>query len=260
MTTRPVATAAVTLPTMSRTDAAPQPPSFPRRRMLRDSVYDALHDMLVSGSLAAGEPLAIETLALQLDVSPTPVREALVQLESTAMVTRTALRGYRVAPLLQGDELAQLFDARLLLEVGAAERAAEHVDGLLPALRELVDRHEAAAERVRAAAGGDSEDLRRQLRDYFAVDWGFHDAILRATGNRFIVDMSTRMSTHAQRMRHLVAHQHIDVDEAVAEHRTILAAFESGDRTVVVSAVRAHIEAVRRRAERDLEEALPSQA
>lgn len=228
--------------------------------MLRDSVYDALHDMLVSGRLAAGEPLAIETLALQLGVSPTPVREALVQLESTAMVTRTALRGYRVAPLLQGDELAQLFDARLLLEVGAAERAAERVDDLLPTLRELVAQHAEAAERVRTTTGSDGESPRQELRDYFAVDWAFHDAILQATGNRFIVDMSARMSTHAQRMRHLVAHRHIDVDEAVTEHRTILAAFETRDRAGIASAMRAHIEAVRRRAERDLEHPLPAQA
>lgn len=65
-----------------------------------------------------GKPLGIDGLAQQLDVSPTPVREALVQLESTAMVTRTALRGYRVAPLLSGRQLTDLFDARLLLEVG----------------------------------------------------------------------------------------------------------------------------------------------
>lgn len=234
--------------------------------MLRDSVYDALHDMLVSGSLAAGEPLAIETLALQLDVSPTPVREALVQLESTAMVTRTALRGYRVAPLLTGEELAQLFDARLLLEVGAAERAAEHVDGLLPMLRDCVARHAEAAERVRTAVSsdsgdsGDSDSPRQELRDYFAVDWAFHDAILHATGNRFIVDMSARISTHAQRLRHFVAHKHTDVDEAVAEHRAVLAAFESRDPAMITSSLRTHIEAVRRRAERDLEEPFPPQA
>ena len=67
------------------------------RRGLRDAVYDRILDQLLRGETEAGGRLSIETLARELSVSATPVREALVQLERTGLVTREALRGYRVA-------------------------------------------------------------------------------------------------------------------------------------------------------------------
>lgn len=102
----------------------------------------------------------------------------------------------------------------------------------------------------------DSESPRPELRTYFRVDWAFHEAIIQATGNRFIVDMSARIRTHAQRLRQFVAYRHIDVDEAVAEHAAILAAFEAQDPAGVVAAMRRHIESVRHRARADLNDRL----
>ena len=86
------------------------------RKVLRDTVYESLVDMLMSGTLAPGASLSIDGLASGLAVSPTPVREALVQLERTGLVFREPLRGYRVAPLLDTDQVAQLCDARAIVE------------------------------------------------------------------------------------------------------------------------------------------------
>src|SRR5690625_847636 len=107
-----------------------------QRRSLRDEVFDALMERIAGGSIPAGEPLGIDPLAAELGVSPTPVREALVQLEATGLVIRTALRGYRVAPPLSVDGLEELFAARRIVEVGAARLAAANVERLLPVLRE----------------------------------------------------------------------------------------------------------------------------
>ncbi|MGO4492762.1 GntR family transcriptional regulator, partial [Arthrobacter sp. 2YAF22_2] len=65
------------------------------RQVLADHVYEALLIALMDGRLEAGTPVSIDGMARELDVSPTPVREALARLESTGMVLRTALRGYR---------------------------------------------------------------------------------------------------------------------------------------------------------------------
>src|SRR5690606_42041440 len=77
------------------------------RRGLRDRVYDRVLVLLLSDEIPPGARLSIETIARQLSVSPTPVREALVQLERTGPVTREALKGYRVAPPLTVDQLHQ---------------------------------------------------------------------------------------------------------------------------------------------------------
>ena len=76
------------------------------RKVLRDDVHDALLQMLLRGRFAPGESLSIDHVARQLGVSPTPVREALVELEHTGLVTRAALRGFRRGRLRQrGAEL-----------------------------------------------------------------------------------------------------------------------------------------------------------
>ena len=111
------------------------------RKVLRDTVYESLVDMLMSGTLAPGASLSIDGLASGLAVSPTPVREALVHLERTGLVFREPLRGYRVAPLLDTDQVAQLCDARAIVELGALELAFQNADDLAEDLAKALVAH-----------------------------------------------------------------------------------------------------------------------
>jgi len=79
------------------------------RKVLRDGVFNQLVEMLLGDRLTPGAGLNIDGLARELGVSPTPVREALVQLEHTGLVSRVALRGYRVSAPLTPDEIGQVF-------------------------------------------------------------------------------------------------------------------------------------------------------
>lgn len=216
------------------------------RRGLRDRVYDRILEMLLEGEVEPGARLSIDTLARQLDVSPTPVREAMVQLERTGLVTREALRGYRVAPPLEGDQLAELFDARLMLEVEAARLAARHVDALLPPLREALEHHARESERIveRLDRGGVPLSL---TRAYFDSDLEFHRAIFAASGNRYIQEMYDSLGALTHRMRQAIIRGPRDVHEAAIEHRAIVDAFASGDAAAAVDAMRRHIESVRAR-------------
>ena len=99
---------------------------------MRDGAYDALLDMLLDGSLRPDVNLSIEGLARELGVSPTPIREALVNLEHTGLITRTALRGYRVAPPFNAEQIGQLLDARAIVELGALDQALRRRDTLIP--------------------------------------------------------------------------------------------------------------------------------
>ncbi len=71
--------------------------TLPSRAALSDSVSAALRARIVDGSYGPGEPVRIDIVARELEVSQTPVREALARLEATGLVVREALRGYRVA-------------------------------------------------------------------------------------------------------------------------------------------------------------------
>lgn len=222
------------------------------RRGLRDRVYERVLAMLLEGDVAPGSRLSIDTLAAQLDVSPTPVREALVQLERTGLVTREALKGYRVAPPLDAPQLDELFTARLMLEVEITRLAVPHASEILDDLREAHARHEEKAEQVAAAMRRGSVDL-SATQEYFAADEGFHRVIQRAAHNRYLAQMYEGLGALTHRMRQTVVRGANDVEEAHQEHAAILSAFESGDRRAPVAAMRAHIKGVRARSLKDSE-------
>ena len=216
------------------------------RRGLRDRVYDLILAMLLEGEVEPGARLSIDTLAKQLDVSPTPVREAMVQLERTGLVTREALKGYRVAPPLGAEQLAELFDARLMLEVEAARLALARADRLVPELREIHARHGECASAVAAVLGAGDPAL-RITREYFAADAAFHDAIFRAAGNRFLLSMHGDLGALTHRMRQTVLQGPSDAEEAHAEHEAVLNAIAGGSVDDAAEAMRLHIERVRAR-------------
>jgi DNA-binding GntR family transcriptional regulator len=221
------------------------------RRGLRDRVYELVLDMLLSSGIEPGARLSIDAIARDLDVSPTPVREALVQLERTGLVTRVTHKGYRVAPPLADDQLESLFDARIVLESGATALAAAHAAELVPALEVALAQHVEMTARVRSAASAGEIPV-ALLREYFAVDWTFHHLIFEGTRNPFLLDMSEGISTRVHRMRQTVETGVTDADQAVVEHRAILDAFSEGPEAAA-AAMRSHIELVRTRARSDAE-------
>src|SRR5689334_23798590 len=78
----------------------------------------------MSDGMKPGARVNIDEIARQLDVSPTPVREALARLESEELVSRLPLRGYSVTDLLNRKQVDDLYKLRLLLEPPSAALAA----------------------------------------------------------------------------------------------------------------------------------------
>ncbi|GGD61818.1 GntR family transcriptional regulator [Microbacterium murale] len=216
------------------------------RRGLRDHVYDRILQLLLSGEAAPGSRLSIDTIARQLSVSPTPVREAMVQLERTGLVTREALKGYRVAPPIGAEQLRELFDARIMLESHAARLATPATPVMLAELSAAEEEHRRIGERVITAMRSGSTDLEATTA-YFAADADFHRVVLRHCGNRYLIDMSDSLGAQLHRMRQSVLHGVTDVREAIAEHEAIADAFASGDADAPERLMRRHIEQVRAR-------------
>ncbi|TCO40520.1 DNA-binding GntR family transcriptional regulator [Kribbella antiqua] len=221
------------------------------RLVLRDRVYDALIDLLISGRVTPGQALRIEHLANLLEVSPTPVREALAKIEATGLVTRVAQKGYRVAPLLAEPQMSELIDARELVELGAMELISGELDQLVPQLEAAQQRHEAAARHLAALPPGDPAVMTRQ-REYFEADWDFHLAILRHSRNRYVLQMAEGLGGHLHRRRQGVVVGVNDTQFAVREHAAILAGFQQGDVQAAIAAMRTHMEQIRRRSLKDL--------
>lgn len=228
------------------------------RQALRDDVYDRLLEMLLEHRLRPGASLSIDGLARELGVSPTPVREALVFLEHTGLVTRSARKGYRVATRLSSVQMADLFDARLVVELAAIERTAHAPEGFLPQLRAAHQAHRQAAEDMFATPGPDGLPTAQATRMYFEADWAFHLVLIHAAGNGFLTQMLRGLAAHLHRMLQSAGRGVSDCSAALGEHAAVLAALESGDPGQAHQALRDHLCQVKQRALADAEGQQPS--
>jgi DNA-binding GntR family transcriptional regulator len=206
--------------------------------VLADHVFDEVLAMLLDGTLAAGSSLNIDGLARQLDVSPTPVREALARLEATGMVRRVALRGYSVAPAPTAKELADLMDARLAIEpVNAWYACQRGGQNFLTALEEAVTDLELAP----------NGPTYQEFRDYWEADERFHQLVARAADNPYLLAAYTALGGLIQRFRQFSGVGVTDKDVAVEEHRAILDALRSSDPDLARELMARHIEGVKGR-------------
>ncbi len=213
------------------------------RQVLADHVYQELLASLMDGRLEAGTGISIDGMARELDVSPTPVREALARLESTGMVRRVALKGYRVAPLFSTEELAELMDARLVIEPVNAERACERVTPELYAqlAQSIID--------LRTAPTGPSFS---EFRVYWEADERFHRLIAEHAHNQFLLSAYNALGGQVQRFRFFGGLGVTDADHAIAEHTAILEAFRVGDGGRAREMMIAHISGVKERSQQDV--------
>src|ERR1700694_2803640 len=74
-------------------------PLAPSRQTLTDSVYEAVTELVMDQHIAAGARVNIDLVARQLNVSPTPVREALARVAVDGLVIKEPLRGYSISPM-----------------------------------------------------------------------------------------------------------------------------------------------------------------
>jgi DNA-binding GntR family transcriptional regulator len=96
-------------------------------RTLAEKAFETLHAAIITGQLRPGARLPIEELAEVLEMSPMPIREAVRRLDAAGLVENIPHRGARVSELSSTD-LAEVYEARLALEVLAIRRAAERFD------------------------------------------------------------------------------------------------------------------------------------
>jgi DNA-binding GntR family transcriptional regulator len=219
-------------------------PGFIRPRLVVDDVYDQLVVLIVDGHVAPEDALSIDALAREFGVSTSPVREALARLESTGLIRRVAMRGYRVAPALQAEELRELMEARLLIEPGAAERAA------------TADRHDATVAALDQAVVDLAHAPRgssfASFRDYYEADRRFHHAVVEGTGNRFLLQSYEALGGQFQRFRLFSGRGVTDADATIAEHGTISDAIAAGDPAAAAAAMTAHLHGVTTRSQSEL--------
>jgi DNA-binding GntR family transcriptional regulator len=206
------------------------------RRLLRDDAYVAVRRAILDGTLAPGERLRDTELCAWLNLSKTPVREALARLEADGLVRKRPLAGYTAAPLLTRAEFEELVEMRLILEPPAASRAATH---------------SAASDVDRLRAEADLPDPQPEAEGYAGIaaftaqDARFHNLVAELAGNRMLHEAVVRLRSHLHlfRLHFPAAHYGISAQE----HHRVVGAIAAGDPDRAAEAMRAHIAAARER-------------
>ncbi|WP_307503641.1 GntR family transcriptional regulator [Clavibacter sp. B3I6] len=201
-------------------------------------MYEELLARLFDNTLPPGAPMNMDALARDLKVSQTPIREALVRLETTGLVTRAALRGYRAAPMLSAKELDDLMHARCVIEPALAHLAAEHITP------RFLDDLDASIESLSTSPTGPSF---AEYHDYWKSDERFHDLIARQADNAFLYRAFESLGGQAQRFRMFGRLGVSDADQAIREHKRIREALTTGNSLSAENAMLEHVSAVRAR-------------
>ena len=195
---------------------------------LRAHVERALSTAIITGELAPGTMLTVPTLAAQFDVSATPVREAMLDLEGRGFVESVRNKGFRVTEM-SDEALRELAEVRQLLEPPAMEQLARNFP------HDLLEHFEKLAARIEAdAAAGD-------LRGYLEADIEFHLGLTRLLGNTLLVETvaELRSRTRLLGLASMLESKHLDA--SAAEHAELLGYLAAGDSVAARDLMRRHI-------------------
>jgi DNA-binding GntR family transcriptional regulator len=208
------------------------------------TIVQRLEAAIFDGELAPGTKLSEQALARALGVSRGPLREAISRLEGRKLIERTPNIGARVAQLSFAD-LTDLLVVREALEGIACRYAAERMtDVELTELQELLAEH------------GDQQSIREGTGYYQeSKDFDFHFRIIKASGNKRIVDMLCGDLYDLLRVyRYKSSTMDGRAERAYEEHKRILAGLLARDPDRAEAAMRQHIRNARTHIERSLHE------
>lgn len=213
---------------------APDPAMSPAAGMgsLVDLAHDELHRLITDGELAEGERIVIDRFARRLGTSLIPVREALARLHAEGLVTFRRNQGYRVALRPTRDDLRRLFEARLVIEMGAAELALDRWD------RKALDNLKTINRLIEGGAYGTTF---KAFRTFVTLNERFHVEVVALAGNRPLSEAYRRLGYHQQITRPTFGRGPGDVTRFVREHDAIIAALEARDAAAVRQAIWRHI-------------------
>ena len=205
--------------------------------ILGERVYQALRSAIISCRVQPGEPLQEARLVKQLGVSKTPVREGLVRLAETGLVTWTPYRGYAVSHVTS-DDVREISQLRAVLEGLAAREASVRLTD-----RELDELAELASLSTTQASDGDPSEAAE-------LGHAIHVAIYENCGNRRLRASIERLNDEFDRIRKLAGRPTGRRPEE--EHAAVVSALRSRDPDRAETVLRAHVVHVFDHLERDL--------
>ncbi|MDD0809144.1 GntR family transcriptional regulator [Curvibacter sp. RS43] len=200
----------------------------PTTHSLHNEVADRLREHIFAGELSPGTFLDEVALCERLQISRTPLREALKVLTAEGLLRHEPRRGCFVNEVTEQD-LDEIFPVIALLEGRCAYEAARHVsEADLQALAVL---HERLQQHAQA----------RQIPEYYAANYAIHEALIQLANNRWLAQVISdlRKILKLARLQSLQATGRIE--QSLTEHLAVFAALKARDPEGAEAAMRTHL-------------------
>lgn len=199
-----------------------------RPTALPDHIYAVLKQKILSCALIPGQRLMEKKLCEGLQVSRTPLREALNRLNHEELVTLTPNAGYRVAPITL-DGYHHLTELRAIIEPQAAALAATRATATdITELRAL------------ATLAFDPNDD-QGFAEYCRANARFHLRVVRTAGNPMLENIVMSALDMSQRPAYLRIGRQLDPSNPSAKHHAIVDAIEAHDAALAQQLMEKHV-------------------
>ncbi|MFH1114702.1 MAG: GntR family transcriptional regulator [Pseudomonadota bacterium] len=203
---------------------------------LRFAAYKAIKDRILYLDLRPGEKIAENQIALELGVSRTPVREALLMLQNEKLVECNDRTGF-IVRRVSASEIAEYFAVRSVIEEFVMSLVLERItEKELEALRENV------REAERYVDAGD-------IRNIIKTSSEFHEILYKAAKSEVLLETISSLVDKFQWLRSLALSASRGAKQSVAQHKKILAAIEKRDSKRLKTLLRAHFRGAQNRLE-----------
>ena len=199
---------------------------------LHDEVASRLREQIFGGALPPGSFLDEAALCERLEISRTPLREALKVLVAEGLLRHEPRRGCFVAEITERD-VDQIFPVMALLEGRAAHEATAHAGPADIAALELLH------QRLREHAGAG------RITEYYEANYAIHEAFITLADNRWLAQVIGDLRKILRLARHQTLHVPGRLQQSLAEHLQVFAALKSGDAGAAEQAMRQHLLAQR---------------
>jgi len=197
---------------------------------LRDQALAVLKLRLVSGDLAPGQIYSAASLAAELGVSNSPVREAMLTLVNQGLMETVRNRGFRVVPLSE-KERRNVYDLRLLLEIPSMARLATMSEKVAARKDEF---SKIAADMVDSAQRGD-------IVGYLDADRNFHIGLLDILENEQLTSIVSNLRDQTRQYGLKALSEHGNLVKSAEEHQPILDAIVAGDKKLTTKLMTDHL-------------------
>ena len=211
----------------------PDPGPEPRKLPLVERAYREIKARILGNRYPANLQVLEQELALELGMSRTPVREALIRLEREGLVEILPRRGMRVLPISARD-MGEIYEVLTALEGRAAERLAAS----RPSAEALAPLTAALERMERALAAG-------ELVSWAEADGEFHRGLVELAGNRRLARMAATVSDQVHRARMATLGLRPAPQQSNRDHRALIDAILEGDSARARTLHEAHRERAR---------------